>query len=99
MFVSVCQIYLTRTKRPGKNSTWIKDLSYEHQKDLSKVVNKMQVIPLGPKRVKLSENNNYKSNWQDIQHKVNNQQEDTKINDKRAETLKVEKKNRIEIRK
>ena len=59
----------------------------------------MQVVPLGRKRVKLSEINSCKSNWQDIQHKVNNQREETKVNDQRAETLKEEKKNRIEIRK
>ena len=75
IFVSVCQICLTRTKRPGKNSTWINDLYHEHQKELSKVVDKMQVVPLGPKRVKLSEINDYKSNWQDVQHKVTNQQQ------------------------
>ena len=45
-FVSVCQIYLRRTKRPGKNSTWINDLNHEHKKERSKVVNKMQVVPL-----------------------------------------------------
>ena len=55
IFVSVCQICLTRTKRPGKNSIWINDLDHEHQKEPSKVDNKMQVVPLGPNRVKLSE--------------------------------------------
>ena len=38
----------------------------------------MQVVPLGPKRVQLSELTDYKTNWQDVQHKVNNQQEGTK---------------------
>ena len=41
IFVSVCQICLIRTKRSGKNSTWINDLNPEHQKELSKVVDKM----------------------------------------------------------
>ena len=45
LFVSVCQICPTRTKRPGKNSTWINDLNREHQKDLSKIVHKTQVVP------------------------------------------------------
>ena len=72
LFVSVCQICLTRTKRPRRNLTWINDLNYEHQKELSKEVDKMQVVPLGPKRVKLSEINNFKRNWQDVQPKVNN---------------------------
>ena len=35
----------------------------------------MQVVPLGPNRVGLSEFNDYKNNWKDAQHKVNNQQE------------------------
>ena len=59
-------------KRPGKYSTWINDLNHEHQKKLSKVVDKMQVIPLGPQRVKFPEIDNFQSNWQDVQHKVNN---------------------------
>ena len=41
IFVSGCQICLTRTKRPGKNSTQINDLNHEHQKELSKIVDKM----------------------------------------------------------
>ena len=52
----------------------------------------MQVVPLGPKRFKLSDINDYKSNCQDIQYKVNNQREGTKNNNKRAEILKEEKK-------
>ena len=70
LFVSVCRISLTRTKRPEKNSTWISDLNHQHQKDLSKVVSKMKVVPLGPKRIKLSEFNDNKNNWKDVQHKV-----------------------------
>ena len=31
IFVSVCQICLTRMKRPGKNSTWINDLNHENK--------------------------------------------------------------------
>ena len=34
LFVSVCRIYVTRTKRPGKNSTWINDLNHEHKKTI-----------------------------------------------------------------
>ena len=41
MFVSVCRMCLTRTNRPGKNSTWINDLIHQHQKELSKLVDKM----------------------------------------------------------
>ena len=52
----------------------------------------MQVVPLGRERVKLSEINNFKSNWQHVQHKVLNQQEETKVNNKRAETIMGEKK-------
>ena len=52
----------------------------------------MQVVPLGPMRVKLSDINNFNSNWQHVPHKVNNQREETKINDKRAEILKEVKK-------
>ena len=37
----------------------------------------MQVVPLGPKIVQISEFNDYKSNWKDVQHKVNNKQEIT----------------------
>ena len=52
----------------------------------------MQVVPLGPKRVILSEINDYKSNWKDVQHKVNNEKEGIQNNNKRGETLKEEKK-------
>ena len=52
----------------------------------------MQAVPLCPKRVKLSEINNFKSNWQDVQHKVNNEREETIVNDQRAGTLKEVKK-------
>ena len=48
----------------------------------------MQVLPLGPKRVKLSEIHDYKSYWQHVQPKVNNQQEETEVNNQREETLK-----------
>ena len=96
IFVSVCQICLIRTKRPGQNSTWINDLNHEHQKEFSKVFDKIQVVPLGPKRFKLSQINDYKSIWQDVQYKVNNQREETKNNDERAETLKEENK-RLEL--
>ena len=67
IFVSVFQICLTRTKRSRKNSACINDLNHEHQKELSKVVNKMQVVPLGSRRAKLSEIKDYKSNWQHVQ--------------------------------
>ena len=66
---SVCRICFTRTNRPGKNSTWIYDLNHQHQKELSKVVNKIQDVPLVPKRVKLSEYNDYKNSWKHVQHK------------------------------
>ena len=48
----------------------------------------MQVIPLDCKRVKLSEINDYKSNWQHVHPKGNNLREETKVNNQRAETLK-----------
>ena len=75
IFVSVCQICLTRTNRPGKNSTWINDINHQHQNELSRVVDKMQVVPLGPKRVKLSECIDYKNSWKHVEHIVNNQHE------------------------
>ena len=52
----------------------------------------MQVVPLGPKRVELSEINNFKSIWQHVQPKVNNRREETIDNVQRAETLKKVKK-------
>ena len=64
-----------KNKQTRKNSTWINDLNHQHQKELTRVVNKMQVVLFGPKRVKLSEINDYKNNWKDVQHKVSNQQE------------------------
>ena len=64
-----------KNKKTRKKLTWINDLNHQHQKALSRAVDKMQVVPLGPKRVKLLESNDYKSKWKDIQHKVNNQQE------------------------
>ena len=48
------------TVRPGKNSTWTNGFNHGHLKELSKVVDKMQVVPLGPKRVKLSQIKDYK---------------------------------------
>ena len=36
----------------------------------------MEVVPLGPKRVKLSQNKDYRSNWQDVQPQLNNQKAD-----------------------
>ena len=58
----------------------------------------MQVVPLGPKRVKLSEINNSKRNWKDVQPKANEFREETIINDQRAEILKEGKKEKtIEI--
>ena len=90
IFVSVYEICLTRTKRPEKNSTWINDLNHQQQKGLSKVVDKMQVVSRGLKRLKLSEINDYKNNWQNVKHKVNNQREETKNKDNRAKTLKEE---------
>ena len=52
----------------------------------------MQVVPLSPKRVKLPEIKNFKSNWQHVQSKVNNKREETIVNDQRPETLKEVKK-------
>ena len=37
----------------------------------------MQVVPLGPKREKLSEITDYKSNLQHVQPKVNGQRQET----------------------
>ena len=76
IFVSDFQICRTRTKRPGKNSTRHDDLNTEHQKELSKVVHKMEVVPLGPKRVKLSQIKDYKSNWQHIEPQANDEKEE-----------------------
>ena len=64
-----------KNKKTWKYSTWINDLHHEYKKEVSKVVDKMQVVPLGRKRVKLSEINDYRGNWQHGQHKVNNQRE------------------------
>ena len=52
----------------------------------------MQVVPLGPKRVKLSEINDYKSSWQHVQPKVSNKWEETIVNNQTAETFKEAKK-------
>ena len=46
IFVSVCQICLTRTKRPGKNSTWINDLNHEHQKNYQRQSTKCKLFHL-----------------------------------------------------
>ena len=54
IFISLCRVSLKRTKRPGKNSHWVKDLNIQDQKDLSSYYCKMKKVPLGPKRVKLS---------------------------------------------
>ena len=48
----------------------------------------MQVVPLSPKRVKLSDINDYTSNWQHIHPKINVQREEAKVNNQRAKTLK-----------
>ena len=47
IFVNAFQICLIRTKKIGESSTRIHNLNHEHQKELSKIVNKMQVFPLG----------------------------------------------------
>ena len=70
IFISVCQIYPTRMRRSGENSTWINDLFPEYQKEMSKVVNRMKIISLGPKRVKLSQFNDYNSNWQILKYMI-----------------------------
>ena len=82
--ISVCQICLTRTRRLGKKSTRYSDLNHKHKEELPRIVHKMQVVPFGSKRVKLSEIYNFKSNWQHVQHKVNNKREDTIVNDQRV---------------
>ena len=87
IFISVCQICLTKTKKTGKKPTWYNDLNHKHKEELSTVVHKIQVVPLSPKRGKLSETNNFKSSWQYVQHKVNNQREQTKVNDQRSEIV------------
>ena len=89
-----------KKKRPGKNSTWINDLNHEHQKELSKVVNKTQVVPLGPKRVTLQWIKDFKSNWQHVHPKVNNQREETwKKEEKRTELEYKNKTHSIVINK
>ena len=60
-----------KNKKIWKKSSWIKDVNHKHKDKLSRIVDKMQVVPLGPKRVKLSEINNFKSNWQNVQRVVN----------------------------
>ena len=83
IFVSVYQLCLTRTKGLGENSTWINELNQEHQKELSKAVGKMEVVPLGQKIDKLSQIKDYKSSWQHVQPQVNYQ---------KGKTLQEEKK-------
>ena len=39
----------------------------------------MQVVPLGPRRVKLSEINNFKKNWKHVQPKASNKREVKKV--------------------
>ena len=87
-----------KSKKTWKNSTWIDDLNDEHKKEVSKVVDKIQFVPLGPKRVKLSEIHDNKSNWQYVQPKVNNQREETLVNDQKKIHKRRMEKNKIEIR-
>ena len=47
-------VSLIRTYRPGNNSHWVKDLKIQDQKNLSSYYFKMKKVPLGQKRVKLS---------------------------------------------
>ena len=56
IFVSLCKDLLKRTNRPGKNPHWVKDLNIQDHKDLSSYYSKMRKVPLGTKRVKLSNN-------------------------------------------
>ena len=53
----------------------------------------MQLVLLGPKRVKLSEIEDYKSNWQHIQPKVNDQKEETLQEEKEISQMKDYKSN------
>ena len=71
IFVSLCKVSLKRTNRPGKNSHWIKDLSLQDQQKLSANYFKMKAVPLGPKRVKLSNHHNEK-------HECSEQKNDSK---------------------
>ena len=54
IFVGLHNVSLKGTNRPGKNSHLVKDLNIQDQKDLSTYYCKMKKLPLGPKRVKLS---------------------------------------------
>ena len=54
MFVSLCKASLKRTNYPEKNSHWVKDLNVQDKKDLSTYYFKIKRVPLGSKRVKLS---------------------------------------------
>ena len=80
--------------RPGRNSTWINDLNDEDKKQIYKVQDKMKMVPLGSKRVKLSEVNNYKSKQKERKDKmklipqVNNQEEETKMSNKEVNIVK-----------
>ena len=79
--------------RPGRNSTWINDLNDEDKKQIYKVQDKMKMVPLGSKRVKLSEVNNYKSKQKERKDKmklipqVNNQEEETKMSNKEVNKI------------
>ena len=54
IFTGVYKVYLQRKNKPGKNSTWISDLSIDNQKQICQNMNHMDSVPQGWKRVQPS---------------------------------------------
>ena len=105
IFISFCKISLKRTNRPRKNSHLTKDLNIQDQKDLSTYYRKMEKVPLGPKRVKLSYNLDRKDDYgqkgkeEDKHYDFTKQVEKASNNENEKEKEKVKANNNKEKKK
>ena len=54
IFTGVCKVSLQRKNKPGRNSTWLSDLSIQNQQQVYNNINYMDNVPQGRKRVQPS---------------------------------------------
>ena len=73
IFTGIFKVSLQRKNKPGRNSTWISDLSINNQQQISQNINYMDCVPQGQKRVQPSsfnplepQNKKVKLSWSNI---------------------------------
>ena len=54
IFTGVCKVSLQKINKPGRNSTWMSDLSIDNQEQICQNINHMDSVPQGQKRVQPS---------------------------------------------